>query len=100
MIIKDILDDGTVIKQYEVGDRVKVLYTGDELFLEKGDLAVIESVTPPSNYEVLTDSCKKSGWGEAELAGEHIEPAGVTKVKIPQLIKEWKETQIKKLIGI
>jgi hypothetical protein len=100
MKIKDILDDGTVIRQYEEGDRVKILSTNGELFLERGDLAaIIDSFEGVFGFCVQTDKMAKAGWGDVELSGEYIEPAGYTKMQEPALIKAWKEKQIKKLIG-
>jgi len=101
MIIKDVLDDGTVIKEYLENDRIKIIYS-DSLFMDKGDLGTVLGPGESNyTYEIETDSMKKSGWGSKDdVPGEHIEPAGVTKAGMPRLIKEWKETKIKELIGI
>ena len=94
----DVSDTGEMLFQYEMGDLITVQSPETEWLIASQETATVIEVDQDYVYYVQSTTMKESGWGAIPVPATQLEPAGITKAKIPQLIKEWKERQVKKLL--
>jgi len=100
MKIARVYSDGSFIKIYEKGDRVKVVdHTG--WLIENEELATVtDAVIDPQQVGVCiqTDAMLRGSWNQVNISNKSIEPYGKTLLEVPRLIQEWKESQVKTLL--
>ena len=86
---------------YNPKDTVKITHS-DTFHITPGDVGKVTKGPFKSGsttmYELSLDSISSS-WGYVDLPQNYFKPYGVTRAKLPELIREWKQKQVKKLIG-
>jgi hypothetical protein len=86
---------------YEKGDWIIVTQPVNWL-ISSGDTGIVtvSQTDVSTNIRVDLDPLVENGWGEMVVNTKCLQPYGITKKKLPGLIKAWKKQQIEKLLGV